>query len=146
MTFTSHTGPAHMASTDKQGDVTDSTLDLPGPSKNLPPRVQVSFGARTDAGKVRANNEDHFLVARLAKSMQVCKSSLADDGTCRFGDEEGYLMVVADGRGGAAAGERASAMAVGTLESFVLDTFKWFLHLGNHEQSVLFDELRRGLE
>ena len=68
------------------------------------PQVRLTFGARTDRGKVRENNEDHFLVARLAKSMQVCKSSLPDDGTCRFSDEEGYLMVVADGMGGAAGG------------------------------------------
>jgi PPM family protein phosphatase len=95
---------------------------------------------------VRKNNEDHFLVARLAKSMQVCKSSMPDDGTCQFSDEEGYLLVVADGMGGAAAGERASALAVGSLETFVLNTFKWFLHLGAKEQSVLFEELRRGLE
>ena len=78
--------------------------------------------------------------------MQVCKSSLPDDGTCRFSDEEGYLLVVADGMGGAAGGERASALAVGSLETFVLNTFKWFLHLGGREQSVLFDELRQGLE
>jgi protein phosphatase len=123
-------------------------MDLPAPEavggRSRP--VRVSFGARTDQGKVRKNNEDHFLVARLAKSMQVCKSSLPDDGTCRFSDEEGYLMVVADGMGGALAGERASALAVGSLEAFVLNTFKWFLHLGGREQSVLLDELRQGLE
>jgi protein phosphatase len=71
---------------------------------------------------------------------------MPDDGTCRFSNEEGYLLVVADGMGGAAAGERASALAVATLETFVLNTFKWFLHLGSKEQSVLFDELRQGLE
>jgi protein phosphatase len=95
---------------------------------------------------VRENNEDHFLVARLAKSMQVCKSSLPNDSTYRSSDEEGYLMVVADGMGGAAAGEHASALAVGSLEAFILDTLKWFLHLGSREQSALFDELRRCLE
>ena len=55
-------------------------------------------------------------------------------------------MVVADGMGGAAAGERASALAVTSLEEFVLDTVKWFLHLEGREQSVLFEELRKGLE
>jgi protein phosphatase len=78
--------------------------------------------------------------------MQVCKSSLPDDGGYHFSDEEGYLMVVADGMGGAAAGEQASALAVGSVEAFVLDTLKWFLHLGGREQSALFEELRQGLE
>ena len=66
-------------------------------------------------GRVRQNNEDHFLVARLAKSMQIRRSSLRSSGE-RFSDEDGYLMVVADGMGGAAAGERASALAVETVE------------------------------
>jgi protein phosphatase len=46
----------------------------------------------------------------------------------------------------AAAGERASALAVGSLEAFVLNTFKWFLHLGGRDQSVLFEQLRQGLK
>jgi protein phosphatase len=123
----------------------DTTEDYPIPGEVLP-RVRVSFGARTDRGKVRENNEDHFLVARLAKSLEVCKSSLTESGTCRFSEEEGYLMVVADGMGGAAAGERASALAVTSLEGFVLDTVKWFLHMEGREQSVLFAELRKGLQ
>jgi len=138
-----------MASAEQQPDASSTTIDLPPIRRvnpSAPAGIKVSFGAGTDPGKVRSNNEDHFLVARLAKSMQICKSSLADDGAFHFSDEEGYLMVVADGMGGAAAGERASALAVGTLESFVLNTFKWFLHLGNREQSVLFEQLRQGLE
>ena len=30
----------------------------------------IKFGALTDTGKVRGNSEDHFLVARLSKSIQ----------------------------------------------------------------------------
>ena len=100
----------------------------------------------THPGKVRANNEDHFLVAKLAKSMRICQSSLPETASTRFSDEEGYLMIVADGMGGAAAGEMASALAVWTVESFVLDTLKWFLHLGSKEESALAAELRQGLE
>jgi len=55
-------------------------------------------------------------------------------------------MVVADGMGGAAAGERASALAVESVERFVLNTLKWFLHLGGQEEHALFAELRQGLE
>jgi PPM family protein phosphatase len=135
-----------MVNGDGQGQVAGSTLETTAPGHEPTPQVRFTFGARTDCGKVRENNEDHFLVARLAKSMQVCKSSLPDDGRCRFSDEEGYLLVVADGMGGAAGGERASALAVGSLETFVLNTFKWFLHLHGREQSVLFEQLRQGLE
>ncbi len=105
-------------------------------------RVRLEFGATTHPGKVRTNNEDHFLVARLAKSMSVCKTSLPDDGNMLFSEEEGFLMVVADGMGGAAAGERASSLAVLSVETFVLNTLKWFFHINPKEENALFNELR----
>ena len=110
------------------------------------PRVTIKFGALTHPGKTRANNEDHFLVARLSKSMRVCKTSLPEESEMQFSEEEGYLIVVADGMGGAAAGERASALAVGTIEEFVLNTLKWFLHLSGHDEHALLAELRQSLE
>jgi len=110
------------------------------------PRVSVSFSGLTDPGKVRGRNEDHFLIARLCKTMQVCATSLASDGHTPLSEEEGYLMVVADGMGGAAAGERASALAVESVEAFVQNTLKWFLHFGGREERVLFDELRESLQ
>ncbi len=78
--------------------------------------------------------------------MQICQSSLSNHGETRFSDEDGYLMVVADGMGGAAAGERASAMAVESVETFALNTLKWFLHIGKADESELVAELRKGLE
>jgi protein phosphatase len=111
-----------------------------------PLRVRVECGGLTHPGKVRENNEDHFLIAKLAKSMRVCATSLPGDGATRFSDEEGYLMVVADGMGGAAAGEEASKLAVETVEAFVLNVVKWFLHLGGHDEQTLLVELRQAFE
>ena len=122
-----------------------STMDQIPPTPALP-RVHVQCGALTHPGKVRSNNEDHFLVAKLAKSMQIYQSSLDTAGETRFSDEDGYLMVVADGMGGAAAGERASAMAVHSVEAFALNTLKWFLHMGKADESVLLAELAHSLE
>ena len=110
-------------------------------------RVKIAFGALTHQGLVRPNNEDHFLVARLAKSMHIYQTSLKNSGEMLFSDEDGYLMVVADGMGGAAAGERASAMAVERVEAFALNTLKWFLHFGKERSRAGFvAELRKGLE
>ena len=78
--------------------------------------------------------------------MQICQSSLSNTGETRFSDEDGYLMMVADGMGGAAAGERASALAVESVEKFALNTLKWFFHLGKADESALVSELRKGLE
>src|SRR5580698_6550060 len=96
--------------------VDEPTGEYPSAADSHSPRVAIKFGALTDRGKVRGNNEDHFLIARLSKSMRVCKSSLPGEGETHFSEEEGYLMVVADGMGGHAAGERASALAVGSIE------------------------------
>ena len=118
-----------------------STSAGPAPA---PLKVEISCGALTHPGKVRQNNEDHFLVARLAKSMQICQSSL-DDRRARpnFSEEDGYLMVVADGMGGAAAGERASALAVASVKDYALNTLKWFLHVGRKDESALLAELQQ---
>ena len=124
----------------------DSTDEYQAVADRDPPRVRIKFGGLTDTGKLRGNNEDHFLIARLSKSMQVCNTSLPGEGKTQLSEEEGYLVVVADGMGGAAAGERASALAVGSVEAFVLNTLKWFLHLSGHDEHALLAELRQSLE
>jgi serine/threonine protein phosphatase PrpC len=133
------------------GSPLEDTADYSQPGGRSPrrphPSVRVEIGSATHPGKVRVNNEDHFLVAKMGKSMRVCATSLprGPDET-RFADEEGYLMVVADGLGGAAGGEEAAAVAVATVEEFALNTVKWFLHLGKQEETVLMAELRESLE
>ena len=131
---------------DPRPTLDDSTGEYQAIADRDPPRVGIKFGALTDTGKFRDNNEDQFLVARLSKSMRVCKTSLPGEATTQFCEEEGYLIVVADGMGGAAAGERASALAVNSVESFVLNTLKWFLHLSGHDEHALLAELRQSLE
>ena len=113
-----------------------STVDpTPTPSPVL---VLRAFGL-TDPGRVRKDNQDHFLVAQLAKSLHVQQSSLAQPST-QYGDDRGHLLVVADGMGGHAGGEQASALAVGSIEDFALNTLKWFFHHESGDgQNVLVD-------
>jgi protein phosphatase len=129
----------------------DATLDAlneatPEFEDRQPPRVVIKFGALSDCGKLRDNNEDHYLVARLAKSIQVCKTSLPEPKSAVCPEEDGYLIVVADGMGGEAAGERASALAVESIEAFASSTLKWFLHSTDGEEKELVSELRHSLE
>lgn len=105
----------------------------------FPARLEVRSYGQTDRGRVRPANQDQFLIAELAKSMHVQQSSLAQPRT-QYGTERGHLLVIADGMGGHAGGEQASALAVGSIEDFALNTLKWFFHLeGGEGQSVLAD-------
>src|SRR5213593_1603582 len=74
-----------------------------------PIRVQVY--ARTDTGKTREHNEDCFLVADLTRGERAADSAQRQHDL----GERGSLFVVADGMGGAAAGEIASVMATDTI-------------------------------
>ena len=64
------------------------------------------FG-RTDVGRTREHNEDAFVVADLTRNDASLQPSVR---THKVG-EKGTLFMVADGMGGAAAGEIASQMA-----------------------------------
>jgi serine/threonine protein phosphatase PrpC len=83
-----------------------------------------AFGI-TDCGRVRATNEDQFLIAELSKAMRVWQTSVPEP-KLQVGEERAHLFLVADGMGGHQAGERASAIAVAAIEQFTLNTFKWF--------------------
>jgi len=87
--------------------------------------VQVDVGALSHTGHRRANNEDHFLVARLGRSLQTLTTSLAADDVPERTEEVNYVMVVADGMGGHAAGEVASRMAISALISLALAMPDW---------------------
>lgn len=69
--------------------------------------ILVHVFGRTDVGRTREHNEDAFVVADLTKNDASLQPSVRQH---RVG-ERGTLFMVADGMGGAAAGEIASQMA-----------------------------------
>jgi serine/threonine protein phosphatase PrpC len=73
--------------------------------------VTVHVFGRTDVGRTREHNEDTFAVADLT----TFNASLQPEVRTHPAGERGSLFMVADGMGGAAAGEVASQMAVETI-------------------------------
>ncbi|MDH5284022.1 MAG: Stp1/IreP family PP2C-type Ser/Thr phosphatase [Gemmatimonadota bacterium] len=69
--------------------------------------VQISVFGKTDVGRTRDHNEDTFLVADLTRGVSSLQPEIRQHEVGR----RGSLLVVADGMGGAAAGEVASHMA-----------------------------------
>jgi serine/threonine protein phosphatase PrpC len=97
-------------------------LDLTAPQNAWPPPSVLSFG-RTDLGLVRTSNQDHFLIAELARTMWVHQTSLPQPHT-QYGNRRGHLFLIADGMGGHKGGEIASALTVTTVENFMLNVFR----------------------
>jgi hypothetical protein len=112
------------------------------PDRHAPLSVRC-FGV-TDAGKVRATNEDQFLIAVLLKALQVQQTSLPHP-TAQHNHDRSYLFAVADGMGGHAGGEQASALAIDSVETFMLETFKWFFQIEGKEEDKLLAEFRSAL-
>jgi PPM family protein phosphatase len=91
--------------------------------------VRLEVSALSHTGHHRANNEDHFLVAKASRSLQTLTTSLPDGDVPAHVEEVNYVMVVADGMGGHAAGEVASRMAIATLIKLALEVPDWILRV-----------------
>jgi PPM family protein phosphatase len=81
--------------------------------------VRLSLYARTDVGRARDHNEDNFMVADLTTRRPILTPEVRD----HLVGDRGSLLVVADGMGGAAAGELASAMATRIIYDQMLATW-----------------------
>src|SRR6476646_8948589 len=89
--------------------------------------VRVDVSGLTHPGHVRANNEDHFLVTRATRGLETIQTSLPAGDVPERADEINYVMVVADGMGGHAAGEVASRLAIGAIVGLALQIPDWIL-------------------
>ncbi len=107
------------------------------------PLTVQSFGL-TERGQVHDKNEDNFLIAVLVKALHVNQTSLALPKLRRSLDKS-YLFVVADGMGGQPGGEEASALAVDSVESYVLESLKWFSVGNGHEHDAVLADFRSAL-
>ena len=106
----------------------------------LSSEVKVDIGGLSHVGKVRTNNEDHFLIVRFGRFLEALETNIpADVLPPRFVDD-GFGMAVADGMGGHEAGEEASQLAITTLVNLVLATPDW---IARADDSEFAEEIKR---
>src|SRR3954463_9905103 len=84
-----------------------STPIPPDRSRHQQGQIVVNVFGKTDVGRTREHNEDSFVVADLSNG----NATLQPEVRQHMAGPRGSLFMVADGMGGAAAGEIASAMA-----------------------------------
>jgi protein phosphatase len=121
------------------------TLELTWPVKERGPEVpsgevQVDFGALSHPGNVRPNNEDHYMVGRLDRTMQILLTNVPEGHLPTGHVDTVFGMLVADGMGGAAAGEVASSAAIRFLVDLVLSTPDWIMRL---DEETIKEVMRR---
>ncbi len=110
-------------------------------------REHMECAGLTDIGRVRSTNQDQFLIANLKKSMLVEATSLPLSQQCRlYGGSMGRLLMVADGMGGHAAGERASTLAIDYLVERLLNSIHWFFNLDRDSEDDFIENLKQLLK
>jgi serine/threonine protein phosphatase PrpC len=99
----------------------------------------------THAGRVRSDNQDHFLICALRKQMVIHQTSLPGTENLVAGPERlAYLAMVADGVGGGAKGEEASRIALEAVTQYVSGTMRSYYASGSADDEQFYQALQEG--
>jgi PPM family protein phosphatase len=112
-----------------------------------PPRKprdeEIDLYGLTHVGKVRTENQDQFLICALKKQMVVHLTSLPEtDRLVAEPERLAFLMMVADGVGGAAKGAEASRMALEAATRYVSHSMRCYYAAGPADDEKLSEALQ----
>ncbi len=108
----------------------------------LPPRKpdddEIDVYGLTHPGKVRKDNQDHYLLASLHRQLQVHSTSLPAPAELLRGNERiAFLAMVADGVGGRSHGEEASRIALEEATSYVTQSTRCWYEADTKEEEFI---------
>jgi serine/threonine protein phosphatase PrpC len=110
---------------------------------NRPLDEELDLFGLTHVGKVRASNQDHFMLATIHPQMVVHTTSLPHpDSLPMRGQRIATIMLVADGVGGNTGGAEASKLAVEAISSYVSSSIRSY-HLSGDTHDGSFEEALR---
>lgn len=108
---------------------------------------ELDFFGMTHAGKVRPQNEDHFLLCTLHKTMRVTSTSLPNPELLELPSQRlASFSMVADGVGGKAGGETASRAALEAMASYVTHAMECYYRADARQEQVFLEALREAAQ
>jgi serine/threonine protein phosphatase PrpC len=97
----------------------------------------------THRGKVRDENQDHFLLATVHPQILVHGTSLPrPEGLPLRGERLGTILLVADGVGGGVEGGEASRLATEAVTRYVSSTVRCYHTAGTQDEGQFFAAIR----
>lgn len=97
----------------------------------------------THPGRVRQENQDHFLLCTVHPQVIIHGTSLpATDGLALRGQRLATIMLVADGVGGSAAGSRASRIATEAVTQYLATALRSYHAAGTASEHEFTEALR----
>ncbi len=118
--------------------------ELPAALDRKPRDEEIDVYGLTHPGKVRTENQDHFLISSLRKQMVIRLTSLPEaDNLMAEPERLAFLAMVADGVGGGAKGGEASRIALEAVTQYVSSSMRCYYSAGSGDDREFFKALRQ---
>ena len=106
-------------------------------------KIHIECSGQSDQGKVRPDNQDHYFIGELSKTLSVRDTTIPVENEATFqGHTQAQVLVVADGIGGRTAGREASQLALDTIIRYILHAMPSYYGMREFSRAELVDNLK----